>query len=126
MYEKNHPLTSQPRLHSRAGVRLIGASLLALCLAGAAHADPKSDPFPDADHFEGERMHGEMCVECHGRNFGGEGGSDIYTRSDRRVSSPDSLQQQLTACTAMLNLDLFPEDEYHIAGFLNKHFYRFE
>ena len=85
-----------------------------------------ANPFPDADLDAGETFHMEMCVQCHAERFGGEGGSEIYTRADRRVTSPDSLTQQLTACTTMLNLDLFPEDEHHIAGFLNKHFYQFE
>lgn len=85
-----------------------------------------ADPFPDADIEKGQETHMEVCVQCHMEKFGGEGGSDIYTRADRRVKTPSALSQQLTACTTMLNLDLFPEDEHHLAGFLNKHFYKFE
>lgn len=98
-----------------------------LCSSGFALANPAlANPFPDADIEEGHATHETQCVSCHTGQFGGEGGSEIYTRDDRRINSPSGLLQQLTACTTMLNLDLFPEDEYHIAGFLNKHFYKFE
>ena len=98
------------------------AAMLALGLPFAAHADP----FPGADHAQAMDMHKRMCVECREQRFGGEEGSAIYLRPDRRVSSPSALSQQLTACTTMLNLDLFPEDEHHLAGYLNSKYYRFE
>lgn len=85
-----------------------------------------ANPFPDADLKAAHENHEKMCIACHARKYGGEGGSDIYTRVDRRVSSPSALSQQLTACTTMLNLDLFPEDENNLAGYLNKHFYKFK
>lgn len=95
------------------------ATLLACGSAGA-------NPFPDADLDAGEEMHMDLCVACHVERFGGDQGSNAYTRADRRVKTPSGLAQQLTACTTMLNLDLFPEDEHHIAGFLNEHFYKFD
>ncbi len=101
---------------------LILPSLAALLFSAGAAANP----FPDADLEEGHEYHETLCIACHAERFGGERGSNIYTRADRRVSSPDGLLQQLTACTTMLNLDLFPDDEYHIAGYLNKHFYKFD
>ena len=36
------------------------------------------------------------------------------------------LAQQLTRCTTMLKLDLFPEDEENIAAYLNKHYYKLQ
>lgn len=98
-----------------------------LVLAGLLVAGPAlADPFQGANLEAGEEIHADQCVACHASKFGGQDGSDIYTRANRRVSSPDSLLQQLTACTTMLNLGLFPEDERDIAGYLNKHYYRFE
>lgn len=99
----------------------LAASTL-VTLASAATADP----FPDADHAAGANMHTRLCVECHERKYGGEDGSAIYLRPDRRVTTPSALSQQLTTCTTMLNLDLFPEDEHHLAGYLNKRYYKFE
>lgn len=102
--------------------RPLSLTLPLLFASGTAFANP----FPDANLEQGEETHMAICVQCHMERFGGEGGSHIYTRADRRVTSPSGLTQQLTACTTMLNLDLFPEDEHHLAGFLNKHFYKFE
>lgn len=94
----------------------------ALLAAGPALADP----FEGANIEAGAEIHADQCVACHAGKFGGKDGSDIYTRADRRVTNPDSLLQQLTACTTMLNLGLFPEDERDVAAYLNKHYYRFE
>jgi hypothetical protein len=97
-------------------------ALLAALGAAPAHAGP----FPEADLAQGQKMHAELCVACHARQFGGQDGSDIYTRLDRRITTPSGLTQQITTCTTMLNLDLFPEDELHLAGYLNKHYYQFK
>lgn len=96
------------------------AVLLALPLAAQA------DPFPGADLAAGKDMHARLCVECHERKYGGEDGSAIYLRPDRRVTTPSALSQQVTTCTTMLKLELFPEDEHHLAGYLNKLYYKFE
>lgn len=96
--------------------------LASFFVAGAATADP----FSGARIEAGEEIHADQCVACHAAKFGGKDGSDIYTRSNRRVTNPDGLRQQLTACTTMLNLGLFPEDENDIAGYLNKQYYKFE
>ena len=104
-------------------------SLARLVLAGlfTAIAVPASAvPFADADIAVGEQMHAEYCVECHTQRFGGEDGSAIYTRADRRVNTVAELAQQLTRCTTMLKLDLFPEDEENIAAYLNKHYYKLQ
>lgn len=106
------------KMHLSAAVAT--ALLLALPLAAQA------DPFPNADHAAGKDMHARLCVGCHERSFGGEDGSAIYLRPDRRVTTPSALSQQVTTCTTMLKLDLFPEDEHHLAGYLNKLYYKFE
>ena len=95
-------------------------ALLALSLPAAA------EPFHDAAVGLGEEMHAELCVGCHADKFGDQDGSTIYLRDDRRITTPSGLEQQLTACTTMLNLDLFPEDERNIAGYLNKQYYKFK
>ena len=100
----------------------IAASIALANLAAPAVADP----FPGADLAVAKQMHAAQCVECHAKRFGGEDGSEIYTRFERRVTTPSGLAQQLTACTTMLNLDLFPEDERNIAGYLNKQYYKFK
>lgn len=110
-----------PRPHTRNALRIAASIALASLAAQAA-----ADPFPGADLAVAKQMHAAQCVECHAKRFGGEDGSEIYTRFDRRVTTPSGLAQQLTACTTMLNLDLFPEDEHHLAGYLNTHYYKFQ
>lgn len=100
--------------------QLLFAPLLALATAAGA------EPFPQADLAVGKKLHAEQCVACHARKFGGVDGSDIYTRFERRVTTPSALAQQITFCTTQLKLDLFPEDENHIAGYLNSHYYKFK
>lgn len=100
--------------------------LLALVALPTLALPALADPFPGADLAAGKQMHATLCVECHARRFGGEDGSDIYTRLDRRITSPSGLAQQITTCTTMLKLALFPEDELNLAGYLNKHYYHFQ
>ncbi|MBR0564612.1 cytochrome c [Azoarcus sp. L1K30] len=101
--------------------RLIAIGVLALLSLPAA-----ATAFPDADIVAGEKHHQKYCIACHEQKYGGKDGSDIYIRVDRKVNSPSALSQQITSCTTMLNLDLFPEDEMNIAGYLNKHYYKFK
>lgn len=95
-------------------------SLMLGCTAAFAGA------FPDADPHEGQSLHSDKCVACHERDFGGEEGSAIYLRPDRKVQSISALKSQLTACTTMLSLDLFPEDEANIGAYLNQTYYKFD
>ncbi|MBC9071352.1 cytochrome c [Thauera sp. CAU 1555] len=101
--------------------------LMPLGALAVLHAAPAlADPFPGADLQAGRELHAENCVACHARQFGGDDGSDIYTRFERRITTADGLAQQITACTTQLNLALFPEDELNIAGYLNTHYYKFK
>lgn len=97
-------------------------ALLGLLALGAARAEP----FAEARLLDGQALHGKHCITCHIQRFGGPEGSNIYTRADRKVKSPGALTQQITFCTTMLKLDLFPEDELNIAGYLNGQYYKFK
>ena len=97
-----------------------------LVLLATAAAPALAAPFAGADESAGKDLHARLCVACHQRQFGGEDGSDIYLRPDRRIHTPDSLATQVTRCATQLNLQLFPEDELNIAGYLNRHYYKFE
>jgi mono/diheme cytochrome c family protein len=82
-------------------------------------------PFDKGDAKAGKATHDKQCAGCHVGKFGGDG-SKIYTRSDRRVKSASALAQQVTTCNAMLGNNLFPEDELHLAAYLNGQFYKFK
>jgi cytochrome c2 len=82
-------------------------------------------PFATGNAATGKTLHAEKCNACHAGRFGGDGGK-IYTRADRRIKSADGLAQQITACTSMLGLDLFPEDEANLGAYLNSQYYKFK
>lgn len=81
--------------------------------------------FDKGDAKAGQSTHAKQCVGCHISKFGGDG-SKIYTRTDHRVKSASALAQQVTTCNAMLGNNLFPEDELHLAAYLNGQFYKFK
>jgi cytochrome c553 len=63
------------------------------------------------------------CETCHqSKVYGPEG--TIYLRKDRKVTSWAKLQAQVAGCNTMLKLGLFPEDEEHIAAYLNQTYYK--
>ena len=64
------------------------------------------------------------CVACHEQKF--KPASAIYTRKDRRVSSPPQLLTQVQVCNTELKAGYFPEDEENVAAFLNDTYYKFK
>ncbi len=99
--------------------------ILALGAAAMWNHAAVAAPFEKGDAQEGKATHEKQCAGCHIGRFGGDG-SKIYTRADRRVKSTASLAQQITTCNAMLGNNLFPEDELHLAAYLNNQFYKFK
>ncbi|QDF96716.1 hypothetical protein CJ010_09340 [Azoarcus sp. DD4] len=97
-----------------------------LALLATLSTVASADPFPQADIAAGQKLHAENCVSCHARNFGGEDAAAIYTRADRRVTSAAALSRQISFCTTQLQLQLFPEDELNLAGYLNQRYYKFK
>ena len=94
---------------------VLAAALLALALP-AAHAAP--------DPAEGRKLVAEKkCEACHAKKVPGEAGA-IYQRKDRIVTSWPKLKAQVAACNSMLNLQLFPDEEEHIAAYLNEAYYK--
>lgn len=63
------------------------------------------------------------CEACHQDKVYGPLGT-IYTRTDRKVTTWPRLKAQVAACNTQLNLGLFPEDEEHIAAWLNATWYK--
>jgi hypothetical protein len=96
--------------------RPIAFFLLGL-LAPQAHAAP--------DPAEGGKLVEEkQCETCHHNKTMGDAKA-IYLRKDRKVTSPEKLKAQVAVCNSELSLQLFPEDEEHIAAYLDKTYYRF-
>lgn len=83
-------------------------------------------PFPKADPAAGEKLYvAGNCARCHSGRVGGDG-SLMYTRPDRKVTSPSKLLAQVRMCNTQLNTGWFPEDEENVAAFLNRKYYKFK
>jgi mono/diheme cytochrome c family protein len=104
---------------------LIAAALLAvLATLQLAHAQ-SGPPRGGGDPAAGAAMHEKDCVACHVRRVGGDG-SAMYTRADRRVTSPAKLRAQVAACNTQLGTNYFPEEEEHLAAYLDLTYYKFK
>lgn len=87
-------------------------------LAGPALAAPSA--------AEGAKLVQEKrCETCHNNKTLGDAKA-IYLRKDRKVTSWEKLKAQVAACNSELNLQLFPDDEEHIAEYLNQTYYKFK
>lgn len=77
-----------------------------------------------ADAAEGEKLVQKYkCEACHESKVYGPPGS-IYTRKDRKVTTWPKLKSQVEACNTMLNVGMFPDDEEHVATWLNATYYK--
>jgi hypothetical protein len=88
-------------------------------------ATAQTAPFASGDAKSGAAMHEKDCVACHVRRLGGDG-SAMYTRAERRVTSPAKLRAQVAACNTELGAGYFPEEEEHLAAYLNLQYYKFK
>ena len=69
------------------------------------------------DTSEGKSLHTENCTRCHG--------SEIYTRTKRKMTSLAALGAQVRMCDSQLETQLFPEDLEKITSYLNQSYYKF-
>jgi hypothetical protein len=82
-------------------------------------------PYANGNPELGKPLNDKTCVDCHVRRFGGDA-NRIYFRGERRVRTPAQLMAQVSYCNAELGSGYFPDEEEHIAAYLNKQYYRFE
>ena len=99
-------------------MKALAAVSLALLVPAVAVATPNA--------AEGRKLvQTHKCESCHQEKVYGTLGT-IYLRKDRKVTSWPKLKAQVAACNAMLNIGLFPEEEEHIAAFLNETYYKLQ
>jgi mono/diheme cytochrome c family protein len=96
----------------------------AMLMPGAA-AQTQPAPFKAGNSEAGRALVEKDCVSCHAARFGGEP-DRMYTRADRRVKTPAQLLTQVQACNTNLGKGYFPDEEEHIAAYLNREFYKFK
>jgi cytochrome c len=102
-------------------MKILIALFCSALLFGGAHAAPvaKGDP------KTGKALHDKACISCHASMFGGDG-SKIYTRADRKTKTAQQLAARISGCNANTGAGWFPEDEAHVAAYLNQQYYKFK
>jgi cytochrome c553 len=90
----------------------------------AAIAQKQPAPFAAGDAKTGKALVERDCVSCHAAKFPGDP-DRMYTRPEHRVKTPAKLLAQVQACNTNLAKGYFPEEEEHIAAYLNLEFYKF-
>lgn len=70
----------------------------------------------------GKSLHDKSCIACHASKFG-EDGSKMYTRADHKVATQQQLAARVKACNHNVGTGWFPEEEAHVAAYLNATFY---
>jgi mono/diheme cytochrome c family protein len=93
----------------------------AAVLSTSVHAAPPAK----ADPAIGKTLHNKSCVSCHASMFGGDG-SQIYSRDNRKIKTAKQLAARVSACNANSGAGWFPEDEAHVAAYLNQQYYQFK
>lgn len=99
--------------------KLISAGGLALVFVGAVESSAATDP------KIGKSLHDKQCVTCHVDRFKGDG-TKVYTRSPRLINDKVALGQRVATCASQINAGWFPDDEEHVAAYLNQRFYKFK
>jgi mono/diheme cytochrome c family protein len=94
------------------------AAVLAVSSQFAGAAD-KIDP------KTGQTLHAKSCTSCHISMFGGDGG-EMYVRHDHKVRNMNQLTSRVAACNANTGTGWFPEEEAHVAAYLNQKYYKFK
>ena len=98
---------------------------LSISFASAqAFAQAQPAPFAAGKPPAGREIVERDCVGCHAQMFAGDA-DQIYRRAERRVKTPPQLLAQVQACNVNLGKGYFPDEEEHIAAYLNLEFYKF-
>jgi cytochrome c5 len=94
-------------------------------VSGTATGETQPAPFAKGDPKAGKVLVERDCVGCHAQKFAGDP-DQMYRRADRRIKTPAKLLAQVQACNTNLGKNYFPEEEEHIAAYLNLEFYHFK
>lgn len=65
-----------------------------------------------------KELHETNCVSCHG--------TEVYTRSDRKVTTASGLEHQVRRCELALGLKWFDDEISAVSQYLNENYYQFK
>jgi cytochrome c553 len=85
---------------------------IAVCLLAA------TSTLQAADLDNGKTLVDGNCTKCHDER--------VYTRPDRRVTTLEGLNKQVTRCEQSLGLKWFDDDIADVAAYLNQTYYHFK
>jgi len=108
-------MNATPHRRSNAMRSAIPLLCLLLSLPVQAAGDPKL----------GKPLHDKQCVACHVKQLGGDG-SAMYTRKPRLINDARALGQRVATCSAQTGSGWFPDEEAHVAAWLNQTYYKFK
>ena len=95
--------------------------ITALMLASSALAAP----FPKGDPKAGKALFDKAkCDACHASLMGGDG-AKLFTRPERKMKSAEALLKRVTFCAGQVGAQWFPDEEEHVAAYLNQQYYKF-
>ncbi len=106
---------------NRTAVLLSTLTVLSVLIPLTANA---KEAWPAGDAKKGKVLHEKECVACHAKSYGGDG-SKMYTRPGRLINDKNELVQRVAGCAARFKLGWFPEEEAHVAAYLNEQYYQF-
>jgi mono/diheme cytochrome c family protein len=106
--------------------RFLAATAFVAAVAGQGYGIAQTPkPLAAGDAATGAALHEKDCVACHVRRVGGDG-TTMYTRAERKVTTPARLRAQIALCNSELGTNYFPEEEEHVAAYLNLQYYKFK
>lgn len=106
--------------------RFLAATAFVAVAAGHGYGIAQTPkPLAAGDAASGAALHEKDCVACHVRRVGGDG-TTMYTRDGRKVTTPAKLKAQIALCNSELGTNYFPEEEEHVAAYLNLQYYKFK
>ena len=101
-------------------MKILIAAFLLLCNTAQAA------PFADGDAKAGKKLFDQYkCDRCHIGKMGGDG-SAIFTRPDHKVTTPNKMIAQIKVCSGNVGANLSPQEEQHLAAYLNEKYYKFK
>jgi hypothetical protein len=102
---------------------LVGAALAAAMPAHAAVAMAIVPMVNDAS--ERRAVNDKDCADCRPRRFDGDM-ARVYFRGEHRVHAAGQLLVEASYCSPEIGASNFPDEEEHVAAYLNKQNYRFK